>query len=251
MSDAQPSPTFMSDGDDPEMQRASEQARASFRYFWRAMITDQRRIVPALELACVKAAFSDGEPAAGGEVPAVEHMWLGDVGFDGEFVTGMLMNEPNQVTSIKQGDEARIPLAGISDWMYAVGGDVYGAFTVNLLRARMSAPERREHDDAWGLNFGDPRHVRTGPEDEEHGADEALAASLREHLAADPSLVEMTGDNGWTLLHQEASAGNTATVRALLDAGADPDARADNGMTAAQVARVLGWEPAAALLVRR
>lgn len=252
MSDGQTSPTYMFDDGDPEMQRAYEQARATFRYFWREMIMDQRRIVPALELACVKAPFSDGDTQADAAEPAqAEQMWLADVGFDGEFVTGMLMNEPNWVTSIKQGDEARIPLARISDWMYASEGEVYGAFTVNLIRARMSAPERQEHDTAWGFSFGDPLHVRTGPGDEEDTAGEELASSLKQHLEQDPSLVSMTGDNGWTLLHQEASAGNTATVRVLLDAGADANARAENGMTPLQIANALGWESVVELLARR
>jgi len=82
-------------------------------------------------------------------------------------------------------------------------------------------------------------------------AGEALASSLQDHLAQDPSLVSMTGDNGWTLLHQEASAGNPATVRVLLDAGADANAEADNGMTALRIANALGWESVVELLARR
>ena len=34
MSDGDP-PVFLFDGDDPEMLRATERARGSFRYFWR------------------------------------------------------------------------------------------------------------------------------------------------------------------------------------------------------------------------
>jgi len=50
----------MFDDSDPEMQRAYENARANFRYFWREVAWERRRIVPALDLACVKAPFSDG-----------------------------------------------------------------------------------------------------------------------------------------------------------------------------------------------
>ncbi|MBB4639248.1 DUF2314 domain-containing protein [Longimicrobium terrae] len=250
MSDDQ-SPVFMADDSDPEMQRAYEQARASFRYFWREVAMDQRRIVPALDLAYVKAPFSDGPDAGTGEPGEPEYMWLDEIGFDGEFVTGVLLNEPNWVTSIQEGDTARVPLARISDWMYSIDGNVYGAYTVNLLRARMSAPERQEHDDAWGLNFGDPLRVRTGHGGESHAADETMAASLREHLAKNPSLASVTGDHGWTLLHQEASAGNAATVKVLLDAGADANAVAENGMTSLHLANALGWESVVDLLSRR
>ena len=55
---------------------------------------------------------------------------------------------------------------------------------------------------------------------------------------------------GWTLLHQEALAGSAATVKVLLEAGADPNARTDDGITPLELARSLGWEKVAALLTR-
>ena len=45
------SKVFMSKDDDPEMQRAYENARATFRYFWREISWERRRIVPGLDLA--------------------------------------------------------------------------------------------------------------------------------------------------------------------------------------------------------
>ncbi|WP_217550983.1 DUF2314 domain-containing protein, partial [Pantoea sp. GbtcB22] len=84
----------------------------------------------------------------------------------------------------------------ISDWMYVIEGEVYGAFTVNLLRSRMGRREREEHDNAWGLSFGDPRKIRfvAGNDSNdpsalgEHPMSEGMAESLRERLAEDPSL---------------------------------------------------------------
>src|SRR5205807_192511 len=75
MSESQPSKVFMFDDSDPEMQRAYEKARATFRYFWREVAWERRRIVPALDLACVKAPFADGEgrPRSSDE-PNVEQM---------------------------------------------------------------------------------------------------------------------------------------------------------------------------------
>ena len=51
---------FMYDGQDPELLQASESARQSFKYFWRELSWERRRIVPALDLAMVKLPFTDG-----------------------------------------------------------------------------------------------------------------------------------------------------------------------------------------------
>ena len=257
MSESQPSRVFLFDNNDPEMQRAYQQARSTFRYFWREIAWDRHRIVPALEMSCVKAPFSDGvqtAPAQGN--PEGEHMWLGEVDFDGRFVSGILLNTPNWLKSVKEGDSVRIPPDEISDWMYVIDGNVYGAYTVNLLRFRMATKEREAHDAAWGLNFGDPRTIRIVYERadagiEEHTMSEVMAPSLKDQLAADPSLLHAKGHNGWTFLHQHASAGSTAVVKVLLEAGADINAVTDQGMTALQLARLLNWGNVVALLVSK
>lgn len=242
---------FMFDNSDTEMQRAYAQARATFRYFWREVAWERKRIVPALDLACVKAPFADGElQGSAGASPEVEHMWLSDVDFDGVFVSGVLVNVPNWVKSVKQGDSARLPVGKLSDWMYAISGEVYGAYTVNLLRSRLNPRERNEHDAAWGLSFGEPSTIRVVSESEHHAMCENMASSLRDNLAQNPSLVSAKGHNGWTLLHQDASAGSMATVKVLLQAGADRNAAADNGMTPVQLARGLGWDNVVELLDR-
>jgi uncharacterized protein YegJ (DUF2314 family) len=259
----------MAEGDDPEMQRASESARATFRYFWREVAWERRRIVPALDLAAVKAPFSDGGQGEREEgTPQVEDMWFSEVDFDGQVVSGVLLNAPNWLKSIKEGDPVRLPLAEISDWMYAISGEVFGAYTVNLLRSRMGRRERQEHDAAWGLNFGDPAKIRVAPEPNrgggllsrwfgkrkedtgEHPMSEAMASSLKEQLAKDPSMISVRDDRGWTFLHQEALAGSVPTVKVLLEAGADRNALTDHGMTALQLARSLGWDKVVALLER-
>ncbi len=267
MSESRSSPVFMFDDSDPEMQRAYENARSTFRYFWREVAWERRRIVPALDMACVKAPFSDGKrgtPTKG--APEVEHMWLSEIDFDGQFVSGVLLNNPNWLQSIKEGDSARIPLDQISDWMYAISGEVFGAYTVNLLRSRMGQRERQEHDAAWGLNFGDATKIRVVPEPnkgggllkgwfgkgqadlQEHPMSESMASSLKEQLTKDPSMVSAKDDRGWTLLHQEALAGSAATVKVLLEAGADKNAVTDGGKTPLQLAQSLGWDKVADLI---
>jgi len=71
------------------------------------------------------------------------------IDFDGDEVSGILLNDPNWVQSVQKGDEHRLPLDEISDWMYSISGEVFGAYTVNLMRSRMGRAERREHDSAW------------------------------------------------------------------------------------------------------
>ena len=55
----------------------------------------------------------------------------------------------------------------------------------------------------------------------------------------------------WRILSRGWMAGSAPTVKVLLDAGADPGAVTDHGMTPLQLARSLGWENVVALLARR
>lgn len=260
------SPVFMFSASDPEMQRANERARSTFKYFWREMSWERRRIIPACSMAAVKAPFADDGDLSS---DAVEHMWLSEIDFDGKVITGELMNSPNNLKSVKQGDKVSMPLSQISDWMMVLVGDVYGGFTVNLMRSRMSGTERRAHDQAWGLNFGDPSNIRIKQEPkqkkilgipigkpaptsgDEHPMSEPMAGKLKEQLAEDPSLIPWRDDDGWGFLHQEALAGNLASVKVLLEAGADPDARTNHGMTPLELANCLGWTEVTALLSGR
>jgi uncharacterized protein YegJ (DUF2314 family) len=269
MSDS-PSKVFFADDSDPEMQRACEKARANFRYFWREVAWERRRIIPGLDLACVKAPFSDGPQATRNpETPNVEHMWFSEIGFDGREVSGVLINAPNWLKTIKEGDPVRVLLSEISDWMYAISGEVFGAYTVNLLRSRMGTRERRDHDSAWGLDFGDPTKIRVAPEPKkgggllkgwfggrqvdtgEHPMSENMVPSLKAELAKNPSLISAADEKGWTLLHQEALAGSAPTVKVLLAAGADRNAVTSDGMTPLKLAKSLGWENVVALLTQQ
>ena len=242
---------------DAEMERAYVSARRTFRFFWRELCWEKRRIVKGLDFANVKAAFADDD----GEI---EHMWLSEVAFDGQYVSGVLLNTPLSVDA-RKGDPARVLPSLISDWMMGTPDEVCGGYTVQVIRARMSAKERREHDQAWGLAFGDPSRVKVFPERnrggllrkifgrgmseaDEHPMSVNMAASLREELAKDPSMATEKDARGWTLLHEEALAGSLATVRVLLEAGADRTAVTGHGMTPAQLARSLEWEKVVALL---
>jgi hypothetical protein len=168
----------------------------------------------------------------------------------------------------------RLPAKELSDWMYVIGSEVYGAYTVNVLRARMGTRERAEHDAAWGLEFGDPKQIRVVPSEKksggffkslfggksdtaddpagkEHPASENMAPGLAKQLQENPGALTWRDDEGRTLLHVHALAGSSAVVKVLLDHGADFTARTKLGATPLQLAHVLGWEKVVALLMAK
>ncbi|MEQ8459997.1 MAG: DUF2314 domain-containing protein [Sandaracinaceae bacterium] len=258
------SPVWWASGSDPEMLEASERARETFRYFWREMTWEARRIIKGCDLAAVKAPFADTDDPAPDD--PVEHMWVADVGFDGCTVTGVLLNEPNWLKTLHAESEVELPLERISDWMYAQRGRVYGAYTVNLLRGRMPAPERMQHDDAWGLDFGDPGDIELvppvsaprkqgffskmfspqappapGDPESEHPMCLNMVAAYRDQLQQDASPVHVLDELGWTQVHVHALGGNAPIVELLLEFGADAEARTPDGRTARDLATSLGW----------
>lgn len=240
------SPVFYAKPDE-EMRQAIERARQTFKYFWREVYWENRRIVPALEMYSVKAAFSETNAQSKEEI--TEHMWLVDIYFDGEYIYGTLINEPNQLQLIKAGEEVRLPLHQISDWIFACEDKAYGAFTVQLLRSRMNEEERQAHDDAWGYDFGDFNDIsvvyqqKEHPENlEEHPMSVNSKEKIAEELAQQPEVVTQTDEHGYTFLHHAAIAGNTAEVEALLAAGADKNAQTNHGKTALDFAQALGWQ---------
>lgn len=252
MNASENSPIFFFDNNDPEMQRAYARAQETFRYFWREMSWEYRRIVPALDLACVKAPFSDDE---GNPKAEVEQMWVSEVVFDGKQISGILLNSPRWIQSVAEGDEVQLPIPGITDWMYAISNRVYGAFTVNLMRLRMPLAERADHDEAWGLDFGDPTEIKlsqgsTDPDDD-HPMDVNMSESLNEELLQNPGSVNERDDEGWTLLHHQALAGSGSCVNVLLKHGADVNVTTQHGMTPLQLANCLGWERVAKMLVEQ
>lgn len=267
-------PVYYSDASDPDMVAANDRARETFKYFWRELSWERRRIVPGLDLACVKLEFAEQHGDTGEDV--VEHMWITDIDFDGEMVSGSLANAPNWLKNVAQGDHVAVPLSRIGDWMFAIAGKIHGGFTVHVMRSRMSAQERRAHDEAWGLEFGDRAVVvhagsdtggRTGllgrlfsTKGSDVAACEAAAmldhpmsinveSSVRETLASQPEMVHQRDDDGWTILHRESLAGNRNIVRVLLEHGADRACRTPEGFTALDLARRLDWTGTIEVLV--
>jgi uncharacterized protein YegJ (DUF2314 family) len=256
-------PIFMFDGADPAMQQAHEAAQQTFKYFWRELSWERRRIVPGLDMAMVKLPFTDG-PRTDGNAE-FEHMWIGEVNFDGETLYGELLNAPNWLTSVQEGEAVQAPFSHLTDWMMTVDGEAYGGFTVNAMRAKMSSQERKEHDAAWGLEFGDPADVRVEivrdpkpkgkilsglfgkktsnqPEGfKDHPMCINMVEKYEEQLKGDPAIAQGVDDDVWTLLQRDALAGNLAAVQLFVRYGADVGARTPSGRTASELARGIGW----------
>ncbi|WP_179467449.1 DUF2314 domain-containing protein [Chryseobacterium sp. H1D6B] len=258
---------IFADGTDPKMIEAYKKAQETFKYFWREQSWEYRRIVPGLNLSCVKAAFSQEDPETGENT--VEHMWINDIDFDGDHVKGYLINEPNTLTNIQPGDYFEIPLNEISDWLFAITPPAptpkglsklfssssdpipkaYGGFTIQKMRSDMSDSERQEHDEAWGLDFGDYNEIEVVHEQKEkpenlveHPMSRNMKEDFVNFLKEYPNELTNVDENGLTLLHRETIAGNLSSVEVILEAGADRNLQTNHGKTPLDLAKQLQWE---------
>lgn len=269
------STVFHTPNNDAEMEAASAQARQTFRFFWREMAWERRRIIPGLSMAAVKAAFSD-PPEIRAQNPGgleVEHMWITDIDFDGRTIYGTLLNSPQSLQTFNEGDEVKITGKQLTDWLYVVSDDVCGGFSIDLMRSRMGGAERKQHDDAWGLDFGEVGIVNVVPPQflgqekpkkkgllsmfskapppvpqdyaalaaMEHPMSVNMRSSLDEAIGENPALLTEADEHGMTFLHQLALAGSFDGVDICLQRGANPKQPAKNGLTPLALAKSLGW----------
>lgn len=271
-----PEPIFMANEDDPRMAEAHHTAQETFKYFWRELSWERRRIIPGLGAAMIKLAFTDGPRTDGN--PDFEQMWCNDVAFDGETLKAVLVNEPNWLQSVKVGDAVEVPFSQLSDWIMTADGVAYGAYTVNVLRAGMGGAERRAHDQAWGLDFGDPNQARveiernrkkpgflarlfgakppkaTKPAAQDGFHDHPMCVNMLEkydeQLQGDPSIAASVDERGRSMIHGEALAGNLGVIKLLVKHGADINAKTPEGKDAAALARRIGWHEIADYLTK-
>lgn len=138
--------------DDADMLAAIDKARSTFQEFLAEADQDLRRAIPILEDVLIKMyAATPDAPDAG------EHLWARYIGQDpqheGRF-RAVMLSSPRKVAGIvTKGDTVNLSLKSLSDWLYVKDGKAHGAFTVRVLRSRMSHAELQEHDAAYPFSF--------------------------------------------------------------------------------------------------
>lgn len=240
---------FLSQSGDSEMDTASMNARKSFKILWRELSWEMRRVIPGHDISAVKRRFPTTESTL-----SFEHLWVGDISFDGQLLNGYLLNQPNEIEDLKQGDTVQFHYGEISDWMYSISGKVYGAFTVNILRSRMTKKALQEHDNAWGKDFGDPNNVHIEPtlsfsefsltpsiDLPEHKMSENMANKSEDGIKEMGQRINDPAVFGLTMLQFESLAGNLTQVKLLLKYGADKKIKNANGQTAQELAEMFNW----------
>ena len=228
---------------DSEILQASKEAQNTFKYFWYQVALDFNRIVPALQLACVKALFFEDSSEPNSQI---EHMWVDRINFDGVSITGVLINSPHYLTSVKEGDEVAFSLDRLDDWLCMLCEEIYGGYTIQVIRSRMDDRERQQYDEAWSLPFPQPDIVLVPECDRVF--ETKIAHMLAEHIKQEPKTTKIIADDGRSLLHLESLYGKTECVKVLLEHGVSPMAECDRGWTPLDYARVLEWSDIVALL---
>lgn len=243
---------FNAQSGDLEMEEASMNARRSFKIIWRELSWEMRRIIPVHNLCAVKKAFFTSKSTENNV--SVEHMWVGDMTFDGQIITGQLLNQPDEIDNLNQGDTVKFHYEEISDWMCSIRGKVYGAFTVNIFRSRMTKKELEAHDNAWEMDFGDPKPVyiedmlsftefliTLSSKLPEHSMSKNMADKSEEGIKAMGVRINEPSIFGMTMLQFESLAGNLTQVKLLIKYGADQKIKNIHGQTATNLAEMFNW----------
>jgi uncharacterized protein YegJ (DUF2314 family) len=108
-------------GDDPEMLAATAEARKTWPDFVKAF----RNKPENSESFSAKFPFDAPDQK--------EFMWVEVVSINGETVVGRLGNDPVWVKDLKLGDEVKMKVSRLSDWMYLKDGEIVGGYTVKVL----------------------------------------------------------------------------------------------------------------------
>ena len=239
---------------DDGLRTATARARRTFRYFLRELSWERRRIVRAYTMMAVKARF----PTSTRDDPEYgEHMWLDHVEFDGTTVTGTLLSGSYEPSDFSAGDQVEALFEEqASDWLIASEDAVYGAYTVHLIRSRMSDEERTLYNEQWDLPFGHPAlpklpNATSETDETDHPMALNMVQKVEAEIRANPSQLRSLDARGWTWLHEEVLSGNAAIVEILLRHGADREAKTLDGFTPLALATTWGWSRIAAMLRAR
>lgn len=137
---------------DPEMLAAIKKARKTFPEFLVEADAHLSRPIPVLDGAMIKLGIASEE-----DPDVVEHLWARYVGHDpeneGRF-RAIILNTPRKVADVVVKDDwVSFAIKNISDWLYVIDGKAHGAYTVRVLRSRMTRAQLKKHDAAYPFSF--------------------------------------------------------------------------------------------------
>lgn len=81
----------------------------------------------------------------------IEHIWLSDPSFESEnSISGIIGNEPIDVTNVKMGQKITITKEFVSDWMIIENGRLIGGYTIRAIREGYSGLQLENFDKSLG-----------------------------------------------------------------------------------------------------
>ena len=119
--------------EDAAMNAAIAKARARLPDFWEKLANPPT----GTEGYSVKVAIRDGD--------RTEHFWTSDIERTGERISAVIANEPQTVTTVREGQRIDVPEADISDWMFMRNGKVVGNETLRVLLDYMPDEEAAQY----------------------------------------------------------------------------------------------------------
>ena len=145
---------------DKEMSAAMAKARETFPAAAAEAAKASLSLLPGIDSFLAKALFTGG-----GENPASEHLWIKHLSYDpaSKTIAATLASSSPALPALRKGQQVTLPLARLSDWLLVRQGTAEGAFTVRLLRSRMTPAEREEHDARYPFDFPDPEEEPADP----------------------------------------------------------------------------------------
>ena len=130
-----------SQGDDPDRTIKVSSTDAEMNGAMARARTEVDTAVVKLQSGAKK--FSIKIPVKDGE--HTEHFWLSDVRYQEGVFTGKIDNEPDEVRTVKIGQEVTVPKDEIADWMYFEDGKMHGNYTLRVLMKQMPAAEAEKY----------------------------------------------------------------------------------------------------------
>ena len=83
----------------------------------------------------------------------MEHLWVGDITWDGTAFHGHIDNEPLDVTNVAVGRRVTVSPEDLTDWMFIKNGKLMGGFTMRVLYSRLSADDKAKFDQQAGFKM--------------------------------------------------------------------------------------------------